>query len=72
MLPISGIYKVIDLCKNTQCSCWKIQHWRQYFIQYLHELDLYEIKYIDASVFGETHGWFHHTDFHSTNELQSA
>ena len=38
-----------------------------YIVDYLHQLDLYEIKYTDASPLGETSGWFRHTDFHSTN-----
>lgn len=36
-------------------------------VDYLHQLDVYEIKYHDHSVFNETHGWFHDTDLHSTS-----
>ena len=39
-----------------------------HIVDYLYQLDLYEIKYTDASPLGETCGWFRHTDFHSTNE----
>ena len=36
-------------------------------VDYLYQLDVYEIMYDDHSVFNETHGWFHDTDFHSTS-----
>ena len=41
-----------------------------YIVDYIYYLDLYEIQYEDASVFGETHGWFRDTDFRNTNESE--
>jgi hypothetical protein len=40
---------------------------KAYIVDYIHQLDLYEIQYTDVSVFGETYGWFRDTVLHSTN-----
>lgn len=54
-----GIYKIGDAVMHNN----KLAH----IVDYIYQLDLYEIKYIDASPLGETHGWFRDTDFHSTS-----
>lgn len=35
-----------------------------YITDYLHQLDLYEIQYTDASVFSVTHGWVKYNVLH--------
>jgi hypothetical protein len=34
-----------------------------YIVDYIDSVDMYEIIYNDASVFGETHGWFKDIEF---------
>lgn len=49
-----GKYKIGDCVKHLN----KTSH----IVDYIYQLDLYEIKYTDASVFGETLGWFRDSD----------
>jgi hypothetical protein len=58
---MKGVYKIGDLVKHK----YKLA----YIVDYIHTFDVYEIKYNDASVFGETYGWFKHTEFNSTEQI---